>query len=535
MIELGLAADWIGKLAQELINKSKGREKEINSIADELYVDPDDLASMFVEPDLQPFSPADDVNEVVKNSFRVPCYKFIDGFISQKTGKDDGRRQQFVLADAGMGKTSILAMLKLGHATKFLLQEYRCVALKLGGDALNRLKEERNRNKTLLLLDAMDEDSEATGRIKDRIIEILKETSNFFRVIITCRTQYFPETEDDVFLRQDEVRIGGFRCPVIYISPFSDDQVDAYLNKKFSDEGKIEKAKKVLATIEDLKCRPMLLAYIDDLIDEKRNIENSYQAYRALVNEWLDRESRKDNSNLNRETLLAACQHLARYMTSEGIREISVEDLRKALDNREEFKSITLIDVGGRSLLNKNSDGHFRFAHKSFQEFLVVQTLQANQGWGNLPKSSQMMNVFIRRGTWSKKDLSGANLIGANLHDANLRAAFLIGAKLSDANLSDAKLSDANLSDAKLSDANLRRANLCNVDLSGADLRNADLRGADLRNANLCNAGLVGANLYGVDLSGADLRGAGYLIQAQLEQAKNWEHALTDLYPERTA
>ncbi|MGD2093078.1 MAG: formylglycine-generating enzyme family protein, partial [Candidatus Aminicenantes bacterium] len=41
---------------------------------------------------------------------------------------------------------------------------------------------------------------------------------------------------------------------------------------------------------------------------------------------------------------------------------------------------VKFIDVKGRSLLNKNSDGDFRFSHYSIQEFLVAKYIKENPG-----------------------------------------------------------------------------------------------------------------------------------------------------------
>ena len=46
----------------------------------------------------------------------------------------------FILSDAGMGKTSLLLMLKLMHLTCFWPQKYSCQLFKLGDDTLQRVR-----------------------------------------------------------------------------------------------------------------------------------------------------------------------------------------------------------------------------------------------------------------------------------------------------------------------------------------------------------------------------------------------------------
>ena len=44
---------------------------------------------------------------------KAEVFKTIDDFLKRDTIERDGRNQMFVLADAGMGKTSLFMMLKL--------------------------------------------------------------------------------------------------------------------------------------------------------------------------------------------------------------------------------------------------------------------------------------------------------------------------------------------------------------------------------------------------------------------------------------
>lgn len=69
-----------------------------------------------------------------------------------------GHTQLFILSDAGMGKTSLLLMLKLAHLFSFWPKRYNCLLLKLGPDTLERLRAHPNKGDTVLLLDALDED-----------------------------------------------------------------------------------------------------------------------------------------------------------------------------------------------------------------------------------------------------------------------------------------------------------------------------------------------------------------------------------------
>ncbi len=144
LIPFKLAANWLEKLAKNFKDIREEKIAELAPISDELMVSPKDLAPVFVEPDLQPYNPADDIAEY-EDEHRVPAFRILEGFIKARKVNPDGGRQMFILADAGMGKTSILAMFKLAHVNALWPSGYECLPIKLGPDTLDRLKEVTNR------------------------------------------------------------------------------------------------------------------------------------------------------------------------------------------------------------------------------------------------------------------------------------------------------------------------------------------------------------------------------------------------------
>lgn len=68
-----------------------------------------------------------------------------------------------------MGKSSLLMMLKLTHLTQFWPSGLDFRLLKLGPKTLEEIGGIRRRRKTVLLLDALDEDPATWGLIDDRI------------------------------------------------------------------------------------------------------------------------------------------------------------------------------------------------------------------------------------------------------------------------------------------------------------------------------------------------------------------------------
>jgi len=376
-VNLKLDEKWIHQLWGQLVTIRKKRNSALNEINDCItYSDPLDLAKVYVEPFCQEVNPADRHDEEFFTA-REPLFRKIIEFLKLKTYQQ-GNNQLFVLSDAGMGKTSCLVMLKLLHLTSFWPKSYDCVLLKLGENSINIIREISDKRKTVLLLDSLDEDPMAYGRPRERLLEILNVSSQFSRVIITCRTQFFPSVEKDPLELPGRVRIEGFVCPSKYLSLFNDDQVEAYLQKRFPkkwfwrNNKSIDKAHVIINRMASLRCRPMLLSFIEDLVnsDVSYGVGSEYMIYDSLVRCWLIREQQK--TGLSYMVLLKACSELAFKMQSEKKIKVTPDELVNLVTELEYLGPIKKLDITGRSLINKNSAGEFRFSHYSIQEFLVV-------------------------------------------------------------------------------------------------------------------------------------------------------------------
>lgn len=377
-LPLQLGEKWLTALVAKLMSVRKYKNSELDYINDKiLFSNPLNLAKVYVEPFCQEVNPADRHDEdffVAKE----PIFKKINDFFRTKTFQQ-GNNQLFLLSDAGMGKTSFLVMLKLLHLSSFWLKDYDCHLKKLNEATIKEIQKIDNKRKTVLLLDSLDEDPIAYGRVRERLTELLESTRHFYKVIITCRTQFFPQPEKDPLELPGRIKVDNYVCPSKYISLFTDDQVDTYLAKRFPKKllskrnaTKISQAKDIIAQMGSLRCRPMLLSFIEDLIESPIILpfNSEYQIYNALMQNWLVREESK--SKLNSKTLFHACAELAFKMQADRKVKISSVELEDKILQSQLLGNIKMIDIAGRSLLNKNSDGDYRFSHYSIQEFLVV-------------------------------------------------------------------------------------------------------------------------------------------------------------------
>lgn len=404
-------------LFKSLLRIRKQREDTITAIGNQ-FDDPMELARFYIEPRCQHYNPADsDEDKEVIAPITSPVFEIVNEFFNKEgVSLTGGHNQQLILADAGMGKTALLVMLKLFHWSNFWPSKYTCELLKLGTNSLKKIDAIPDRANTILLLDSLDEDPRAWNRLNDRLIEILDATNNFKRVIISCRTQFFPDGENDPFKRLGKLELGGYVCPMFYLSPFSDIQVDIYLRKRFppnivarvrgQKSIKHIKALPVVHSMTSLRMRPFLLANIPHLLEVDSSVSwNEYNVYKALVTQWLNREeirirklrNRRSNQPLSsdetptKDELFNACTIVARWMYERQKRHLLKSDFRKLVQTVPNIVHIDELENGSQSLMNKDSNGAFRFSHFSVQEFLVAESLSASEianigeldGWSN--------------------------------------------------------------------------------------------------------------------------------------------------------
>ena len=107
---------WIPVLVRKIKQIRKDQGQEFSKIHKILLCDPEELAGHYVEPDCQDILPADNRTEDEMVA-KQPILEKIDQFFKQPTHHKKNNRL-FILADAGMGKSALLAMLKLMHLSK---------------------------------------------------------------------------------------------------------------------------------------------------------------------------------------------------------------------------------------------------------------------------------------------------------------------------------------------------------------------------------------------------------------------------------
>jgi len=517
------------KKYKRILNKNFGSElfgKEVIERSTYCYIEPNCT-------DIDPTREAEPKNLCM---IKGNLFSSLDDYLLQEFPEENAIHHILILADSGMGKTSFLLNYYAYNKKKSKKLRQRIAIIPLGipnvDSYVDKVQDKKN---TIIFLDAFDEDTKAIHDYRERLRNLMDICSQFKRVVITCRTQFFPRDEEipkETGIVKVAPRKAGeegiYIFHKLYLSPLSDIQVNEYLKKKFRwNLRKRKKAKLLIRKIPNLKVRPMLLSNIPDLIESGQEIKYSYQLYQIMIDNWLEREKRWV---YNKEDLRQFSERLAYdlYVNREkrGAEKIPINRL---LLLAEEWNiQLESWQLTGRSLLNRDSEGNYKFAHRSIMEFLFIEHFFKMKTmyrpfikWTDQEKLfaieyNELENIDFSKADLSEADFSNKNISNANLTNANISNAYFKEAKgLSDwigkginengiykqellakaiqngfRNLFCANLSGINLDSVNLSSANLKKVNLTNSFIYNADISNANFSEADLSNTILLHTNI---------------------------------------------
>ena len=495
----------------------------------------------FVPTKAQIEDPCEDEFSSNNSSFNLISYFLNYGF------KNSSSQYYIILSDSGMGKTTFLRKLFFRYRSK-ILKSHKIVLVYLPHEnSIEFIQNIKNKSKTILLIDAFDEDQKAIDNYKNRLNEIYHETELFYKVIITCRTQFFPnKMEEPNYTGIVKPNIGNKNAgiQILYISPFNDKDINTYLKKKYNiifQRAKIQRAKELINKCPNLMVRPMLLAYMDYLITDKTKIYNyTYEIYEQLVNKWIENEWLINRDN--KKDLHVFSEIVALYMYHNNI--ISLET-NKIEDIRIKYNiKLNPTVLTARSLLNRNGDGLYKFAHRSIMEYLLADIafkdsdtrknflINGFHGYDMLELFlSEMFNDKFKKllqdnsGEIKSKSfkywllngvkISNMHIIDCDFEGCNLCKGVFKDIEFVNVNLSHAILTDSSLEQVYFKNSNLENTYLKNANLVMVDLENTNFKNADLKKATLINTNLVFTNLENANLENVYLKTT-FLIKANL-------------------
>ncbi len=456
--------------------------------------------SYYVEPDSCSVDPAnlDEMHELIV--VREPMFKTLKRFLSAK----NSNRYLMILADSGMGKTSLLL--------NFMFKEYKrwfkrnniyFFPLSISGID-SELENIPNPSNKIVLFDALDEDIKA---IKDgydkRIKELTSKTRDFKKVIITCRSQFF-SNESVIPKETPIVRIGprslgesGFlELGRLYLAPLSDKQVDKFIKARFSwfNTTQRERAKEVIARIPRLSIRPMILSHIGDFLEVYTSLNHLIDYYRVIISGWIERESRWYKKP---QDLLDFSKKLSLDLIYERNRRGGEHIPIKELDAfaKSIGVDLSLWKISGKSLLNRN-EFNFKFAHRSILEYLFVKAyLEAPMDQRKNVNWSDQMKVFLVEiiSTENVKDLSMLDL----------RMIDFRGLRFEKTSFKKCNLSGSNFGGCSLEFVDFEDADCTGVSFDKAQIKLSVFRNTSLRQSTFIEASFNEVYFWKVDFGGS--------------------------------
>ncbi|MCB0290740.1 MAG: formylglycine-generating enzyme family protein [Calditrichaeota bacterium] len=136
--------------------------------------------------------------------------------------------------------------------------------------------------------------------------------------------------------------------------------------------------------------RPMLLSNIDYFVDDEKVFHDTYQIYETLIDKWIEREARKrKHLSGKRVKFKQDLRQYSRLVALEIYRRRNQADMlyldkAAAIDvARQNNLDLDDYEITGQSLLTRDAEGNWKFAHKSILEYFIAREALANL---NIPK-----------------------------------------------------------------------------------------------------------------------------------------------------
>lgn len=341
----------------------------------------------------------------------------IDYFINKVfIDKTDEPHVICLLGDTGSGKSAALAHLLYDYIhhypakSQLPFTHIKLISLRtLREDKdLNRINNMSDKDQTILLLDALDECPMAQD--KDGYKSLLKNLkdaySDFARVVITCRPQFFPDnTQQSALIPKDIENDTSFlQCENRYLSPFNDTQIDEFLSRKFSSRHESPEYKEAWKIIKEnrlLFIRPLVLTYIDILIQSKEPIKTTLDVHDCIIHHLLQDDIKKTKSPDNVEQRVRNWWNLsanvASYMYGQGKRTITSKEFEQILsepENKQLLPPDSAKSFMRRSLLTRTGN-EYQFSHTSFYEyFLAYRFLLHPEEIRSVIRSEFILKIF---------------------------------------------------------------------------------------------------------------------------------------------
>ncbi|MFH1194966.1 MAG: TIR domain-containing protein [bacterium] len=423
--------------------------------------------------------------------------------------------------------------------------------------------------KVVLFFDAFDE---MADRVRWEVTmsnfnELRRAAVEKGKVILTCRTHYFKDREEQVKLIGEGPSLSETEtelykqlrqqsgAEVIYLKEFSDEQIKEYLIKArpkthLEDWKKIEE----IHNLKELAQRPLLLDMIVKSLPklDKGQQVNAANLYNVYTNIWIERDEARRDFVLDKNTKRRLMLELAWRMWDEGTTQISHKELKLFVENLakervvdfgdEELEDVIRV-IRAATFLKRDDPKNFAFCHRSFMEFFLARKIfecYSGENGNNNPASVLNTKRFDQKIVFFLSLLDEKEIIiphlqqilktgyQKNISENALQILYWFGRikygmekeikdveKLKNITAhyipQNAQLQNANLQEIILEGADLTGANFVETDLSAAKLINAILNDASLKKAKLNYASLDYATAEVTDFSSIEAEGVSFI------------------------
>jgi formylglycine-generating enzyme required for sulfatase activity len=300
--------------------------------------------------------------EMLKNS--VFDY-FVKGVFKSERNLFD-----LILADSGVGKTSLLQQLYLALARTYPAEQLAFVYA--GADTLVDIRSIPQPENTILFVDGIDEDARLRYN-RDRFVqEWVGYLLQFKKVVMTCRTQFFvSEVEEWNRLPNSRIRFEHIHLPLFELK-----QAKTYANNKFAgDKIRQQQALKLIDRRQDLFRKPLLLYWMDLILSDIPSLNtdewSNNRIFKIIVAQTAKREAEIPQGNYEQDLLrFSKALAISLYEKNETlIQSANIIELAKNL-------GIQPIDAQSRSFLTRDVEiDLFQFSHASFQDYFLAKAL----------------------------------------------------------------------------------------------------------------------------------------------------------------
>ncbi|MCC5944279.1 MAG: SUMF1/EgtB/PvdO family nonheme iron enzyme [Bernardetiaceae bacterium] len=326
--------------------------------------------------------------EVMKH----PIYKILAEYFVKISGVIP-----LLLADAGMGKTLNMQKSFIALLNKRKFNNYNLVFIRCGrytDEYLDKLAEDidnKERERTIVFLDAFDEDTKARQLKKvmdrnNRFERILKRLNRYHKAYISCRPQFW-ESEKNI-----RTKFKGISTQVlkIKVQKLSEIGIKTFIEKTVASEFR-NNYKQIALSNTVLFGRPLhlkTLTYIAE-VGKDVNIALRTQLYDQLIKGWIRRAIKREDISLDEkeeemwkeklkeeamQVAIRKCKNQDAKFTASDLRSWAKFSSNNILDNSF-FTVYEQTEYKGGIVKQKKVSEYYDFAHQEFYEYFLSEAL----------------------------------------------------------------------------------------------------------------------------------------------------------------